>query len=465
MSVKRALVVVLLAVSPGMARADYLEDVGYNALLVLLGGSTPDGTGVSVTQVEADLDGVSGSPYLYLPNTADSQFTGITFTDVSALSGAAVSSHATAVGQYFYGNNAMASGISSVANYEANNWLQSGYLRYNFSSQAPLTENRDIQNHSWVGSTGNATIDTSLLNRLDYAIERDDFVAVVGTPNSGGSSTLLSNSYNTLNVGLSNGTHGAGTTTVNGTGRLTVHLVAPDSATSFATAKVSSAAALLIDQARDSGNANADHSEVVKAVMLAGATKSEFATWDRTSTRPLDETYGAGELNVLHNYQIMAGGEQESGTGNVALTGWDFDAITSAATQTYYLELAGGSMLSIALNWNQHLTPTDPPGPSIDYNTMITSLANLDLQLWKVDEVGTLLALVDESVSTLENIEHIWQQSLNAGRYAIIVSSGSSTSWDYALAWQTTAIPEPETVALLLLGGAGLFLLRRRSRS
>jgi hypothetical protein len=122
-------------------------------------------------------------------------------------------------------------------------------------------------------------------------------------------------------------------------------------------------------------------------------------------------------------------------------------------------------MLSIALNWNQHLTPTDPPGPSIDYNTMITSLANLDLQLWKVDEVGTLLALVDESVSTLENIEHIWQQSLNAGRYAIIVSSGSSTSWDYALAWQTTAIPEPETVALLLLGGAGLFLLRRRSRS
>lgn len=455
---KRALLIVLLIASPWMARADYLDDVGYNALLVLMGGSTPDGTGVSVTQVEADLDG-SGSPYLYLPDTANSQFTGITFTDVSALSGAGVSGHATTVGQYFYGNNAMASGISSVANYEANNWLQSGYLRYNSSSLAPLTESRDIQNHSWIGSTGNATIDTSLLNRLDYAIERDDFVSVVGTPNSGGSATLLSNSYNTLNVGLTNGTHGAGTSTVNGAGRLTVHLVAPDSATSFATAKVSSAAALLIDQGRDSANANADNSEVVKAVMLAGATKDEFPTWDRTSTRPLDETYGAGELNVLNNFLIMAGGEQESGSGNVAATGWDFDAITSAATQTYYLELAGDSMLSIALNWNQHLEPTDQP--SIDYNTMITSLANLDLQLWEVDEVGTLLSLVDQSVSTLENIEHIWQQSLNGGRYAIVLSSDTATSWDYALAWQTTAIPEPGTMALLLLGGAGLFLLRR----
>jgi hypothetical protein len=264
-------------------------------------------------------------------------------------------------------------------------------------------------------------------------------------------------------VGLTNGTHGSGASSVNTAGRLTVHLVAPDSATSFATAKVSSAAALLIDQGRDSANANADNSEVVKAIMLAGATKEEFTDWDRTATRPLDEKYGAGELNVLNNYLIMAGGEQES--GDVLTTGWDFDAITDTSDQTYYLELAGDSMLSIALNWNQHLTPTDLSGPFFDYDTMITSLANLDLQLWEVDEIGTLLALVDESFSTLENIEHIWQESLGAGRYAIVVSSDSATSWEYALAWQTTAIPEPGTVGLLLLGGAGLWVVRRHIRA
>ena len=251
-------------------------DIGFTSLQTRLGVLMPTGAGVSVSQTEAP-DGSSN----YRPDT--SLFSGKTFAFPSSGT-TGTSSHASTVGQYLYGANSLAASIGATANsdtvtvYEVNSWLQNGFLNYNLASALPLVELNDIQNHSWIGTTGNSTTDTQILGRMDYAIARDDFVAVFGLNNGSGTTlpNLMGQSYNGMTVGLSNGNHSRGTTTIDGTGRTKPDIVVPTSATSWAAATVSSAAGLVLGVARATpALSNAQTSEMVKALLLAGATKTE----------------------------------------------------------------------------------------------------------------------------------------------------------------------------------------------
>ncbi|NJK92882.1 MAG: hypothetical protein HC904_14315 [Blastochloris sp.] len=272
-----------------LLRAGYLDDIGFTALeleLAALSISMPTGTGVSVSQIEADGDGVPGSPFAYMPDTTLPQFAADSITNVTG-SFSTVSPHASTVGGLIYGSNSIASGVNTVGVYEANSWLGTGFLRPGIL-QAPLVESRDIQNHSWVGTLGTATADVIRLNRLDYAIERDDFVAVVGVNNGiGQERNLLASAYNVISVGVSSGNHSFGNTTVNGVGRALPHLVVPVGTTSDATAVVSSASTLLIETARAMSSANAEKSETIKAVLLAGTTRTGLSGWSNSSSVPL----------------------------------------------------------------------------------------------------------------------------------------------------------------------------------
>ena len=123
--------------------------------------------------------------------------------------------------------------------------------------------------------------------------------------------------YNGISVGVSDGTHRYGTTTYDGAGRTKPEIVAPGGIpgsnpatqyTSFATPIVTAAAALLIDAA--GSNAAAKDQLSLKAILLAGADKSISANWDQTPTRPIDDVYGAGELDIYQSYFIQQGGQQ-----------------------------------------------------------------------------------------------------------------------------------------------------------
>ena len=428
---------------PTSLRADYLDDIGYTALVAELqaaGKAVPDGSGVSVTQTEAST-GTSTSGGVtydaYLPDS--SLFTGVTITNASASAyPATFSGHANVVGQYLYGDASMARGISSVTAYLADDWIESGFLNATsgISHTAPKVESNDVFNASWVGSTGSAANDKIVLNRLDYAIQRDDFVAVVATNNGSTPENLPASAYNVISVGLTNGNHASGTSTVN-TSVTFPQLVVPMGVTSYATPVVSSAAALLIQTARASAttSTNGSKSEAIKAILLAGATKDEFASWSRTDTAPLDATFGAGELNVQNSYHILTAGEQTANS-TVAATGWDFGSISRTATTTYSFDLASSGDVSIVLTWNAIYTGGN-------YNSLTLGLANLDLYLYAVDAGGGQ-TLVQQSVST-GNIEEIWATNLNAGDYIMKVTYGSNSfgslsSIEYALAWQTTAL-------------------------
>lgn len=469
---KRALIkwcipiAILGLISPESVRGDYLYDIGYASLLTELtanGTAMPDGTGVVVTQVEAS---VSTGVYQYLPTA--SSYTGVTITNKSSSYSGSVSWHADMVAQKIYGNAAMGSGVSQVNLYYVNDWLGTGFLNYG-TSLAPKTETAGVVNHSWVGTTNNS-YDKNLLNRLDYSIETDDYVSVAGTNNNdSGNSTsgdLLAGAYNVVSVGVSDGTHVSGNSTVN-SGVHYPHLVVPVSTTSEATAVVSSAATLLIQTGNTMGSVNAVKSETIKTILMAGATKTEFPSWSRSDTSPLDTTYGAGELNIQDSYNILSAGEQNASSNSsslVAATGWDYDTIALNATTLYYFDLSGTGDVSIALNWNALYT-----GPN--YNNLSLSLANLNLYLYSVNSDGSLASLVQQSIASTGNMEYIWAVDLTAGSYVIEVgyagnTSGSKTSYSYALAWQTSgiaAVPEPPVIILLLT--TGIFFLSGAMRS
>ncbi len=388
------------------------------------GTTIPTGSGVGITQVEAG----SGTTTAVLPDSSNAEFSGKTITDQSG--GSTNSYHATIVGKNLYGNTTSVSpGITQIDVYEANNWFTSGWY-----SGTPPVELNPIQNHSWVSfdTTSNATL------RMDYAASRDGFLPIAGLYNSdyGGQNTVsdipgvYGSIYNGITVGVNDGTHRFGTTSYDGVGRTKPEIVAPSSFTSYAAPIVSSVAAFLIDAA--GSNIAAQTPVTLKAIILAAADKAVSPNWDQTPTRPIDEQYGAGKLDIYESYFIQQGGQQNAGT-SIARRGWNLGNISSGTTDSYTITVPAGYELrdlSALVTWNRTVT-RQRQGFSFNY---IPSLANLALNL-KDNSNGSSL---QNSNSAVDNIEHIWRDSsngLSAGTYTLEVTSDSSA--EYAIAWRS----------------------------
>lgn len=465
-------------IAPAIARADAINDIqaaiGFNALQSRLGAAMPTGAGVAVAQIE------TGQPS-FLPNTTHAELTGKNY--LAQTGGGTVSSHATTVARLFYGSRSLAPGVPTVNLYEADDWLHGGLLRSE-TPDAPLTAQGRVLNNSWVISRdsdpGNdaaedaAAIDSA--RRLDLLVQRDGAIAVVGV-NNGVNSTiplLLANSYNSIAVGLSSGGSSAGGTTLDTIGRAKPDIVAPGPfpgsgslTVSRATATVSAAAALLLQTAGN--NAAAARPETIKAVLLSGATKEEFdltgatiATlddWSRTTTRPLDLRYGAGELNIDHSQRILAAGPQAPGSGQLDVaTGWNL--AQAGSPQQYFFRVPQGATtnsLSVTAAWNRRIDFQPGQGGNA---TLTPSLANVDLRLYAAGVSADKQSFVvqggplDSSLSTIDNVEHIYQRNLTPGLYAIEVSSNQAV--DAAVAWDARFTAPLQKVSVSSLNTAQL---------
>ena len=437
--------VLTLAFAVAPASADYRDDIGYTKLQLELGGAMPTGNGVTVSQTEAPIN--STAPYNYLPDTTLSEFSGKTFTTMSPSGG--ISWHATPVAQYFYGNStSIAPGVTSVHNYEADNWIGSGFLNYfspDYYHLAPKMEIQQVENNSWIASIDNGGAgDVEVLRRFDYSIQSSNngigFIAVSGLKNGCCTSipTLMANSYNGLVVGLTSGDHSSGQTTTDGSGRIKPDIVCqtPENATSFATPVISAAGAILRQKALSVTSLNsASNSIVLKSLLMSGATKSQFTSWSRpaNSTQPMDLHYGAGQVNIFNSYHILVAGRQTASSSiAVKSRGWDYASTTSTAKR-YFFDIAAGdtsSNFSAVLTWNR-VVADGLPGRS--WGNPSSSLPNLFLKLYSASGF-TLGALVDSSVSTIDNVQLLYQPNLASGRYALEVSS-VTTGINYGLAW------------------------------
>jgi len=434
------------------ARADYRADIGYTKLALELGAALPTGSGVGVTHTEAPEQTINGTKY-YLPDTTLAELLGKTFTILSPAGG--VSGHATTVAQYYYGSaTSVAPGVTNIHSYEANNWVfgssPTGFLNLSATSP-PDAETQTVENNSWIGTIDNGGPgDVEALRRFDYAIQQSGFLGVVAlnNGNAGNVPPLLASCYNGVSVGRSDGGHSYGTNTADGAGRSKPELVAPAGATSFSTPMVASAAAMLSQGAP----ANATQPVTMKAILMAGATKSQFGSWSRSLTHPLDAVYGAGQLNVYNSWHILAAGQQAaSASAAVRPLGWDWNT-TAIGSRLYFFDIAAGDSspaLSVILTWNRTIAGPFPSATS--------SLATLTLNLYSASGF-TVGALVDSSASTVDNVQHMYEPTLAPGRYAIEVV-GNQPGVTYGLAWYslpvvTVVATAPSAAKLGLVPGA-----------
>ncbi len=428
----------VLAVIPWLiaspARADWRDDIGFTRLQTIAGPELPPAPSQGFSQTEAFPSGTTD----YAPDTLSGNFSGKLFEFKSGASSA--SSHATAVANVFYGNStSLVTGDVPVDLYHATSWLGSNFLKVGTLSP-PAIEARAVQNHSWI-SISTATAEEAN-RRLDFAINRDGFVCVVGVNNGSTSETklpdLLGQNYHGISVGLATGAHSAGFTTHDGTGRIKPDIVAPSDFTSFSTPMVASAAALLHSRiTQDHLLETADLPRLIKVLLLASARKDTVPSWANTNTRPLDIRYGAGVLNIHHAYQTLRSGPfDDSGESSAGSRGWATASADGNSSNTYFFNIAAGTTptpFCAALTWHRVITDNRPGS---NWGNLSSSMADLNLKLHYAEEfiVGDLIA---ESVSSVDNVELVQQGALPPGSYALVVENSSMPDTRYALAWHS----------------------------
>lgn len=465
-------------------------DVGYSALQAELGAGTPTGAGVRAAQVEAPINDTSaGAAPIFMPNPSDAEFSGKTITALNGNPSGSFSSHATVVGRLFYGNtSSIAPGISQIAGYNANSWFNG----LSSPSGTATTGPARITNHSWVGAGDTSAATGQILRMVDRQVHRNESIHVVGLANGPADSPLLGSGYNVIAVGRTDGGHQRNTVSVSGdslygTVRTAPHLVAPESTTSNATPVVSAAAALLVQTGHEAGPSlsdgsttvsgvgtiyNAERSETIKAALLAGADRETFnrsTTADITDYRGaghetangLDDRYGAGQVNILNSYHILAGGEQPSlqnGGSDIGSRGFDYGTIGRIGgiqgAASYFFDATSEVTLFASLAWNLILSN----------DAQLTSQAyNLDLSLFDV----THNRLVASSISPLDNTENLFFKLLVGTRYEMRVTTNGAAdfSGDYALAWRMDPSPSPVPLpAAAWLFGSGMAALATWAR-
>jgi hypothetical protein len=435
-----------------VAFADYKADIGYADLQALLGANMPTGAGVKVMQVEA-----GGT--VYAPNTTSTQFAGKTFRFPCAAS-ISPFGHATWVGSLFYGAGSMAPGIRSITSYESSEWMKS--LFHPLVSVPP--NGSRIVNQSWVGNGNNASQTGIILRLVDRQVQRKELIQVVAMGNGPGVTALLNSAYNVIAVGKCSGNLDYGSKPVDRVyraGRTRPDVVAPESTTSSAAPQVAATAALLVETghkgalrlSRSSAMVtgvgtvyNAERAATIKAALMAGADRvtqnspgkgdiSNYRSAGHQANNGLDERFGAGQVNVLHSYQIIAAGEQNSledggvNAGLIGLNGFDYDNafggfLSSNKAATYKFHATTDAKLSASLVWNMNVT---------NDGRLRTGLPNLNLELFDVTS-QTISAF---SLSPHDNTENIWVDLAAGHSYELLVKSAEANdfSWDYSLAW------------------------------
>lgn len=420
------------------------DTIGLTDLLARKPGA--DGSGIRVGQVEAGIGyqanpaaaGQPASKFSFFDNDATYPVSGV-------YEASKVSSHANNVANNFYDvNTGVATDVPEIYIFSAN-------IFYNDLVTSQIDTGCKVVNQSFVFPALSAIETANVQNDYDDYADRFQTLFVNGANNGSTTEVALPGTmYNGITVGREDLNSSTGPTY---DGRSKPDMIGPGSASSYSTPYVAGAAAVLIEAglAGEGGTGTASDAadiRTVKALILNGAVKD--AAWSHTATAPLDTRRGAGMLQLDHSYQILEGGQHGStsgshqsssgGThipssaqvGNVASNlGWDFRTITNSVgvfsptrerVENYYFDHASVKDVVATLTWNKQRNKNN--------------INNLDLYLYDAD-TG---AVVDSSVSTLDNVEHIYSRNLPTGRYVLQVvkrlGNKVSNAEDYALAFR-----------------------------
>jgi hypothetical protein len=467
----------LLVSIPAHSATDPLDLVGFRQLQKQYGSVLPDGADIVVMHVEAakgevDHDRNPSTPKRprYFPGPVNKQLSGKSIRDMTGHSFRANSAHARGTAKYFYGNTgSMVPGVSSIDMYSGTHWLAKGFLWAGSREHVPEISAARVASHSWTATGSNSMLNADTLGRVDWLVESDELIHVVGMANAKKSkSPLLGSAYNVISVGVSSGNHATGTHALMipyAGDRPRPHIVVPISTTSDATAVVASAATLLValghsraDLSTDpvmrftnsrAGNKvfNAERSEVIKAVLMAGADRQtnnprkyeidDYRIKARNATdNGLDRRFGAGQLNILHSYRMLVQGEQNSAEdqptskGRIESIGFDYDPAFvgkdgNKATASYFFSSGDSAVtLTASLVWNYR---------KIELPDRLMP-CQMTLSLYQQTDKPTRVAYSDGLTDTTQNL---WVDLQPHSNYRVQVDrlNKGEDPCDYALAW------------------------------
>lgn len=276
--------------------------------------------------------------------------------------------------------------------------------------------------------------------------------------------------------------------------RFTGSDVAPPNAsattgTSFAAPTVAGVAALMVQRARQVPELTpAQDPRLIKSILQTSTDKP--SNWGygynttitgATTTTPLSFISGAGLMNPLKAVGLLNAGRNFHGTAqNVNAEGWAFDtfiadsdgldsmpitASTNANGHIYKLgDVVAGTAFTATLNWYRNITSDYVAGGVLTgLNYATTALFNFDLSLYRFDSLTNTSTLIRQSISTIDNVEHVFVSSLAAGNYFLLVDTPNlfqPVRDDYALSWSFRQVPSPAGATVLTL--LGIFAARRR---
>jgi len=448
----------LLFLVPSLVCADWKADVGWNDLqewASLNGITLPTTETVFAGMVEAEQG--SNNLSVYSPDPENAQFkdiSGVIDVSINDIHDETVtySGHATGVAKLFFGNSSSLSPAIAQVNVYGSNRFLAKTLNYGTSWA------EEVMSHAYIGSFGDTVNDQTkevtetkqekserYCRAFDYSSSVGNILHISGA-NNGASSNLphiWSHAYNNITVGRTDGLHSAGTVQsgYHGTDRQKPELVNPQSTTSSATGATASIAGLLRAQAETHSSTNAALSLTLKSILLAGADKNKFESWDNTTTRPIDEVYGAGETNILNSFRILHAAEATANSA-VDLYGWDYGTTSDSSDIVYTITIpsyASNAQISANLSWNRTITRERVKGSFV---TSYDELADLSLTL--KDSGGNIIFT---SNSAVDNLEHIWQTGLTPGNYTLTVNKSSGANTNYAIAWRVDLQTEKSPVS------------------
>ncbi len=353
--------------------------------------------------------------------------------------------------------------MTRVDCYTARDWLGAGFLCTG-RAMPPFTKPVKLYTHSWISGSSSASED--VLRRIDYLADTQGVLMVVGVNNGQDKPipALLASAYNVISVGEWNGHSSGGYTTVDGAGRCKPEIVAPGDMTSFATPVVAGVVVRLMEEARQPGSStDARRPQVLKAVLLAGADKPPG--WHCDPGKPLAQHFGAGRVRLDNSYQILAAGPipcdaansapeippPEISRGNPdsiihhvfhlpARYGWSYADLAPGQSHDYLFTTPRTlGEASLVLVWHRRIDGQinrDLLSGRFYWSNQ-PRLGHLGLSLYVRDDAGheTLTA---QSISAIDNLQHIYFPALPPGRYRIQVGRRDAMDepWDYALAWR-----------------------------
>lgn len=215
------------------------------------------------------------------------------------------------------------------------------------------------------------------------------------------------------------------------------HTTSITGATSWAVPHTGGVAALLLQYANQTADADDGHNAVIKAVIV-NSTFPNIDDEDGIPTNPADPNNtwhnerGYGRIDALRAYQTLSGGRVNKGTTLImSSAGWAYDSMYPNATHTYMLFGKENERLVLTITWHRKVTKTGS-----NYSDESFPKFNIDLTVKHPSDVN-----IYEEKDALNNLVKIDLPLKSTGEYEIILTNKTNKSRDYAIAFERYSYP------------------------